>query len=441
MYIFCFVLFNAANIALALQNSFVALLILRMVQSAGSSGTVALANGVVGDIITSSERGTYVAYTSLGPIFGPMIAPVLGGIIGQYAGWHFIFWFLFIFSAAVFIPLILFLPETCRKVVDNGSIPPPFFSQNITDLIRHKRRAKAGLTYDEAKLAEIKRKYKFRLPSPMSTVAVLLDLESACILVATGLGLGCFYAIRYSFSFPIATKKKLTNQSCSSTGASKVFSSLYGFNQLKISLMFLPIGFGSMASAFTIGKLVDWNYRRFAKKLGVPVIKNRVQDLAHFPIEKARLQVAFPATCIAASFIIMYGWVMAQKLSLAAPIIALFFAGFGLTASFQTLNILMVDIYPGKPSVATAANNFVRCEIGAVFSAIIIPLSDAIGTGWAYTILAAMFIGFNPVLLIIVRKGPGWRRARKEKEDKVELQKEEKATRKEEQRVQQQNQS
>lgn len=203
MYIFCFILFNAANISLALQKSFVALLILRMVQSTGSSGTVALANGVVGDIITSSERGTYIAYTSLGPIFGPMIAPVLGGIIGQYAGWHFIFWFLFIFSAAVFIPLILFLPETCRKVVDNGSIPPPLFSQNITDMIRHKRRAKAGLTYDEAKHAEIKRNYKFRLPSPLPTLAVLLDLESACILIATGLGLGCFYAIRYSFSLPI----------------------------------------------------------------------------------------------------------------------------------------------------------------------------------------------------------------------------------------------
>ncbi|CAG8983549.1 hypothetical protein HYALB_00004350 [Hymenoscyphus albidus] len=112
MYIFCFLLFNAANIGLALQNNFTALLILRMVQSAGSSGTVALANGVVGDIVTSAERGTYVAYTSLGPIFGPMIAPVLGGIIGQYAGWHFIFWFLLIFSAAVFIPLILFMPET-----------------------------------------------------------------------------------------------------------------------------------------------------------------------------------------------------------------------------------------------------------------------------------------------------------------------------------------
>src|SRR4051812_2345382 len=99
MYIICFVVFSGANIGLALQNSYAALLVLRMLQAAGSSGTVALANGVVGDIITSSERGTYIAYASIAGILGPMISPILGGVIAQYAGWHFLFWFLLIFSA------------------------------------------------------------------------------------------------------------------------------------------------------------------------------------------------------------------------------------------------------------------------------------------------------------------------------------------------------
>jgi len=197
MYIYCFIIFTAANIGLALQDSYVALMILRMLQAAGSSGTVALANGVVGDIITSSERGTYIAFASLGGMLGPILSPILGGVIGQYAGWHWIFWFLLIFSAVVFIPLILFMPETCRSVVDNGSIPPPFYSQNITDTIRHRHRKEKGLVVDEAKRAELAAKYKFRLPNPLSTLKVLLDLESSILLIATGLGLGCFYAVRY----------------------------------------------------------------------------------------------------------------------------------------------------------------------------------------------------------------------------------------------------
>lgn len=87
-YIICFTIYIIANLGLALENNYVALLILRCIQSAGSSGTVALANGVVGDLITSSERGTYVAFASLGSVLGPTISPILGGLIGQYAGWH-----------------------------------------------------------------------------------------------------------------------------------------------------------------------------------------------------------------------------------------------------------------------------------------------------------------------------------------------------------------
>jgi len=399
MYIFCYIVMSGANLGLALQNNYTALLILRMLQSAGSSGTVALANGVVGDIITSAERGTYVAFASLGGIMGPMIAPILGGIIGQYAGWHWIFWFLLIFSTAVWIPLILFMPETCRNVVDNGSIPPPFFSQNVTDLYRHRHRAQKGLPINQEKRAEMAKKYRFRLPNPLSTLRVLLDLESAMLLVATGLGIGCFYAI--------------------STGASLAFATNYGFSQIKVGLMFIPIGVGSVLSAFTTGRLVDWNYRRWCAKLNVPVVKNRKTDLTNFPIERARLEVVMPLFVVAVAFIIAYGWVLTKKISVAVPVVLLFFTGYSLTSSFQVLNVLMVDIYPGKPSVATAANNFVRCEIGAVFSAILLPLVDSIGWGWAYTLLALLFIGFLPMLLFVMKKGPRWRKARKEREDKA----------------------
>jgi hypothetical protein len=199
----------------------------------------------------------------------------------------------------------------------------------------------------------------------------------------------------------------------SSTGTSKLFHELYGFNQLQISLMFIPFGCGSILAVCTIGKTVDWNYRRHAAKLGIPVIKNRVQDLTKFPIERARIEIVLPAIFMAGTFVIAYAWIMMQKLTLAAPVIALFFLSGGLTACSQVLNILIVDIYPGKPSIATAANNIVRCEMGAVLTAVILPLMDAIGTGWAYTLLALLFMGFSAVLMLLMKKGPEWRNARK----------------------------
>lgn len=59
-----------------------------MVQSAGSSGTVALASAVAADVATSAERGTYIAITSLTGILAPSLGPILGGVLSQDAGWH-----------------------------------------------------------------------------------------------------------------------------------------------------------------------------------------------------------------------------------------------------------------------------------------------------------------------------------------------------------------
>jgi MFS family permease len=107
-YFVCFVIYIAANLGLALQNNYAALMV--FLQSAGSSGTVALANAVVLDIVTSQERGVYVSYVSLGSQAGPALGPVIGGLLGQYLGWHSIFWFLLICAVIVFVPVILFFP-------------------------------------------------------------------------------------------------------------------------------------------------------------------------------------------------------------------------------------------------------------------------------------------------------------------------------------------
>jgi len=406
-FILCFVIFMAANLGLGLQNSFVALLILRMVQSGGSSGTIALSQGVVGDIITSAERGSYIAITSITSILGPTLSPILGGVLSQYLGWHSVFWFLLIFSGVSFILIALFMPETCRKVVGDGSFPGPRPNWNLTDRWRHATRAKQGLEVDQQKLAALRANYKFFFPNPLRTLLVLTDLETFLILLTCGFALACFYAI--------------------STGASKAFASLYGFDDLYVALMFIPIGVGGIISAFTTGRLVDWNYRRHANRLNMPVVKNKQQDLIDFPIERARLEIALPLFYLGAAGVLGYGWMMDHKISLAGPIIMLFILGYALTASFQTLNVLLIDIYPGKAATATAANNILRCELGAAATAAIGPMSEAMGNGWAYTTLALLFLATSPCLWLVQARGMKWRKQKREKQKRREIEKQESA--------------
>lgn len=100
-------------------------------------------------------------------------------------------------------------------------MPPPKTSWNISDHIRFKNRAKQGIPIDEEKLHQLRKNHKISVPNPLSTLRIFTDFESALLLLAQGMQLACFYAI--------------------STGASSAFSSLYGFNDLQISLMFVSL--------------------------------------------------------------------------------------------------------------------------------------------------------------------------------------------------------
>jgi predicted MFS family arabinose efflux permease len=211
-------------------------------------------------------------------------------------------------------------------------------------------------------------------------------------LLATGFALACFYAI--------------------STGAASVLSEVYHYDEVHIGLVFLSIGGGSIISAFTTGMIVDWNYARHAKRNGFPIAKNRSTDISNFPIERARVEIGLPCLLLGVLTVIGYGWIVDFNLSIAGPIVMLFLMGYALIAGFQSLNVLMVDLYPTQASSATAASNVVRCLLGAAASAAILPMSDAMGNGWAYTTLALMFLLSCGGLLVIMKYGISWRRIR-----------------------------
>lgn len=90
-------------------------------------------------------------------------------------------------SVASFILLGLFLPETCRKIVGNGSVPPPWTSANISDHIRFRNRPRKGIFINEENQAEFWKNYRLIIPNPIETLVILADLEPALLLIALSL--------------------------------------------------------------------------------------------------------------------------------------------------------------------------------------------------------------------------------------------------------------
>lgn len=115
-----------------------------------------------------------------------------------------------------------------------------------------------------------------------------------------------------------------------------------------------------------------------------------------------------------------FGWMIQAKINLAGPLIFLFIIGFCVSASVNTISVLLIDIYPGRAGAASAANNLVRCWMGAGATAAVQPLINKIGIGWTTTLYALLSVLFSPILFYVMRNGPRWRRAAKEKKERQE---------------------
>ncbi|KAI0016836.1 major facilitator superfamily transporter [Xylariomycetidae sp. FL0641] len=404
-YIFCYVVYIGANIGCALAPNYVALLVLRMLQSAGASTTVALCQAVVADIITSAERGQYVGWTSVPIILAPSLGPVLGGLFAQYLGWRWIFWFLTILSGTALVLFLVFMPETCRTVVGDGSIRPHVYYRTLWQLVkdaRRKRRARkannGAALQPTVSRASTQQQFRWKRPNPLSSLRILLEKEMFLLLFYTSLVFAGFYAL--------------------STALPEQLSRLYGFNNIQIGLMYLPMAGGSVVAAQVLGKLSNWNYRRYCKKLGIPFDRSRQQDLTHFPIEKARLEISVPMLGLFTVAIIAWGWSFEYRAPYAVPCVLLFLFGFSLIAFSNAISILIVDIYRQQAGAATAANNLARCLVGAAATAAINPMIEGIGSGWAFTIFGFLYVAFFPAVWLVMKNGAKWRMARLEKEQK-----------------------
>jgi MFS family permease len=226
-YILAFLIYTAANIGLAEQNSYAALLVLRCLQSAGSSGTVAFGYGVIADVTTTAERGKYMGPMAAGVMMGPALGPVIGGLLSQYLGWRSVFWFLVVISGSYLVVFTLFQPESHRKIVGDGSIiPVESWRLSVLQYIQIRRKlARMSLEerqeykeeQNELRIQQKNRKLAF--PNPLLSFVILLEPDAFMVIFYVGLMM--FGATIMMTSLP------------------NLFPDIYGFNELQVGLCFL----------------------------------------------------------------------------------------------------------------------------------------------------------------------------------------------------------
>jgi MFS family permease len=235
VFIVTLAVYVAANIGLALQSSFGLLFFLRMAQSAGISGSYAVTYGVIGDLFTPSERGGYSGLVSFALNTPPSIGPVISGLLLHRWGWRSIFWFLSAISPCCLMAIILFLPETLRSIVHDGSVLPPglrglnrpllpFLTPSAArhDLKSSSLRSEAGT-----------KSRSCQIPNPLTALILLREPGTAIMICSAGI----WYTV----------------YSCLQASLSSLFVEIYQVSGLISGLSYLPFGVACAISAYGTG--------------------------------------------------------------------------------------------------------------------------------------------------------------------------------------------
>lgn len=370
-YCFTFFVFIGACIGLAETKNYATLVVLRCLQSTGSASTIAIGSGVIGDITTREDRGSYMGVFQAGLLVPVAVGPVIGGALAGSLGWRAIFWLLTIYGGCFLIVMLVLLPETLRSKVGNGGrTSPHFFTKYPLAMYQ--------------KCTQVKCDPATTLTPPARTKPIDVTGPFRILVSKYATPLIVFLAVYYAV------------WQMSITAMSSLFEDRYGLSETQVGLTFIANGVGSMVGTLITGKILDKDYQRVKATYEQHSREDGIehegitgtQSEAAFPLEKARLRLVPIFSIIQCLSIIPFGWCIQfpNQVPIAIPIISTFITGWTVVSTQSVIMTYLVDIFSDRSAAASASLNLARCLFAAGGTSFIMPMINGIGVGWAFTV-------------------------------------------------------
>jgi MFS family permease len=168
----------------------------------------------------------------------------------------------------------------------------------------------------------------------------------------------------------------------------------YNFSAIEIGLCYISNCLGYAIGSVVGGKLSD------AKLLQYQLTHNGEIR----PVE--RVKTVWYGVAFIPAGLIIYGWLVEEKVFWIAPLIGAFLFGLGLMLVTATIMPFLVDIKPGVGASVVADLNLVR-NILAAIGTVVSPIAVSnIGFGWWMSILALICsLAVSFVAIVVWREG------------------------------------
>ncbi|OCL09910.1 MFS general substrate transporter [Glonium stellatum] len=313
---------------------------------------------IVGDMFREEQRGRALGIMGMIPFIAPVLGPTVGGFISQAKGWRWTFWLIVIIASPLQLLFLLFYRETYR--------------------VRILQR-KAARLRKETGNHSLRSRYELnKTPAIMLRDSVFRPLQllftSPVVLLV-----GICSALNMSLVYVIITSLSI------------IYDEVYHFRKGFLGLTYLGLGFGMILSVHFCGQFLDrYLQRKIAAGHGRP---------------EHRLPPMVLGSVLVPLGVLAFGWTVQMHVHWVVPILFSTLVGFGFVANSISAWSYLVDAFGIYAASATAGNVVLRNAASAALPLAGPPLSERLGFGLGYSVLALVGVLAVPISLILMYMG------------------------------------
>ncbi|KAK0192224.1 MFS general substrate transporter [Armillaria mellea] len=408
VYLISLLIFTVGSIVVATSNTIGLVIGMRCVQALGSSAVMTIGTASLADIFDPVERGAKMGIYYISPLLGPSLGPVFGGILTTAFSWRAPFWFLAILAGTVFLCFLFFFKDTFRQERSFAyqTVLKRLLKERAEDLRREeklqtklaertdaKERPETNETADPITTVDIEKQEPTSQPDPLTLPPIKLTLKDVAPIETLWL------VIRRWNNFILLLASGILFSYCFTVvyTTSRTLANAYGYDALYTGLVLLSFGLGSMVGSIFGGRYSDYEVARLTMESGgrsYPEMRlnSTLHGLRLFPIS-----------------VVGFGWVLERHVHISAVCVMLFLSGVFAISIFSSELAYLVDANVGRSSSAVAFNSLFRGIAAFIAVEIAVPVQDALGDGWMYTVFAIVQVISGLLVLLVRAKGEKWR--------------------------------
>ncbi|KAI0110739.1 MFS general substrate transporter [Nemania sp. FL0031] len=348
------------------------------------SGTVISSIGlnppIAGDLFAQE---TALSIASLIPILGSAVGPIVGGYLTQYLSWRWTFWLIAITTGALLPVMFCIMKESYVPV------------------IRKRALRKAGVSQVNPNISS---KYWKGWNVATAKVLMLLAIRPFLILSSSRIAVVMFFYLAILFGY--VSLLAFTNAT--------VFQDVYGFSESQSGLIYtatssFPALYNrirkliKLTSITAIGTISGTIWCRFTLDYFLRQgLSRKKPDNDALPRIENRLISSIPGMILFPIGLFAYGWSLQSRIHWLVPAFATLLYGFSLSSTTISIQSYLVDSFGDRSASAVAAILPLRYLFGAFLPISAPYLYEALGYGWANSLLALVLLAITPFIFLAV---------------------------------------